>query len=68
MPVPCMNLRINMMPVLINILVQNWIYQSARRISLLPMNRINVIACGRCVRICNDVVMGSTLEFINRGF
>ncbi len=26
------------------------------------------IACGRCVRICNDTVMAGTLEFVNRGF
>lgn len=26
------------------------------------------VACGRCVRICNDVVMAGTLTFVNRGF
>ncbi len=26
------------------------------------------IACGRCVRICKDVMMSGTLEFVNRGF
>lgn len=49
----------------------------AGAVSTLPIRQDNpfitfepdkCIACGRCVRICNDVVMAGTLSFVNRGF